>query len=220
MASEPGSTAVPPNDELFRLLVESILDYAIFLLDPDGNVTSWNEGAARIKGYSAEEILGRHFSTFYTPEAVESGHPAHVLEIAAAQGRYEEEGMRVRKDGSRFWANVVITAVHDAEGRLCGFAKVTREVTEGRLAEESLREARAEVERRRVSERQAVEINDNILQELVVAKYALDKGEEQQTRVAIESTLTQTRNIITKLLEEVNVEAGALRRTAGPDPDV
>jgi PAS domain S-box-containing protein len=221
VASEPERTAVPLEEgDLFRLLVESVLDYAIFFLDPEGNITSWNQGAARIKGYAADEIVGRHFSIFYTPEAVDSGHPAHELEIATNVGRYEEEGLRVRKDGSRFWANVVITAVRDGDGVLRGFAKVTRDITERRLAEEALREARAEVERQRLSERQAVAINDNILQELVVAKYALEKGEADQTRDAIESTLAQTRKIISGLLEDVDVRGGGLRREVGEGPGV
>ena len=105
------------SEERFRLLVESVDDYAIFMLDPDGTITSWNAGAQRIKGYRAEEIIGRHFSTFYPPDDVGRGHPDHELEIAAREGRFEDEGWRVRKDGSRFWANVVITALRDADGR-------------------------------------------------------------------------------------------------------
>jgi PAS domain S-box-containing protein len=114
----------------FRLLVEAVQDYAIFMLDADGHVASWNAGAQRSKGYSAEEIIGQHFSTFYPPEVAASGHPERELEIALAEGKYEEEGWRVRKDGTRFWAHVTITAVHDASGRHVGFAKVTRDNTE------------------------------------------------------------------------------------------
>jgi PAS domain S-box-containing protein len=127
------------NDELFALLVQSVRDYAIFLLDPEGRVITWNEGAQRIKGYKASEIIGRHFSTFYPREVAESGLPAYELKEAARVGRFEDEGWRVRNDGSLFWANVVITAVRDHTGTLRGFAKVTRDLTERRKAEESLR---------------------------------------------------------------------------------
>jgi len=131
-------TELRESDERFRLLVESVGDYAIFLLDVDGNVTSWNRGAERIKGYRSEEIVGRHFSVFYTDEAQASGHPASELAAAARDGRNEEEGWRVRKDGSLFWANVVITAVRDPAGELRGFAKITRDTTERRAMVEAL----------------------------------------------------------------------------------
>ncbi|HEX6367289.1 MAG TPA: PAS domain-containing sensor histidine kinase [Longimicrobium sp.] len=114
----------------FRLLVESVRDYAIFMLDPEGYIRSWNTGARHIKGYTADEIIGQHFSIFYTADALERRHPWYELEVAKREGRFEEEGWRLRKDGSRFWANVVITAVRDETGRLIGFAKVTRDLTE------------------------------------------------------------------------------------------
>src|SRR5437660_1796798 len=101
---------LPQGEDLFRLLIEGVRDYAIFLLDPDGRISTWNAGAERIKGYAAAEVIGRHFSLFYPPEAVEQGWPAHELRAARAEGRFEDEGWRVRKDGSRFWANVVVTA--------------------------------------------------------------------------------------------------------------
>jgi PAS domain S-box-containing protein len=123
----------------FALLVGSVTEYAIFLLDVDGIVRSWNAGAERAKGYAAEEIIGRHFSTFYTAPDRERDHPSWELEQARAEGRYEEEGWRVRKDGSQFWANVVITAIRDGSGELIGFGKVTRDLTTRRLAEEQLR---------------------------------------------------------------------------------
>lgn len=145
------------SEEMFRLLVANVQDYAIFMLDTEGNIASWNAGAHRIKGYEADEIIGRHFSIFYPEEDVRNGKPPRELEIAREYGTYEEEGWRLRKDGSRFWANVVITAVHDENGRLRGFAKVTRDITERKRAEETQlalmqqREARlaAEEERRR-----------------------------------------------------------------------
>jgi PAS domain S-box-containing protein len=131
--------------ERFRLLVESIRDYAIFTLDPQGHVTSWNAGAERFKQYRAEEILGRHFSVFYTPDDIASGKPARELEQAVRDGRVEDEGWRVRKDGTRFWANVVIAAIRE-NGRLVGFGKVTRDLTERRANEEKLRRYAAELE--------------------------------------------------------------------------
>jgi len=121
---------------LYELLIESVRDYAIFMLDPQGNVATWNEGAQRIKGYSVDDITGRHFSTFYPPEDVEAGKPAWELEVAQREGRFEDEGWRVRKDGSQFWANVVITALRDRHDALVGFAKVTRDLTERRRIEE------------------------------------------------------------------------------------
>lgn len=124
------------REQTFRLLVESVRDYAIFMLDPKGLVASWNPGAQRIKQYRAEEIIGSHFSRFYPEEDVKAGKCQMELEGAAAEGRFEDEGWRVRKDGSRFWANVVITAVRDPSGTLVGFAKVTRDLTERKQAEE------------------------------------------------------------------------------------
>jgi formate hydrogenlyase transcriptional activator len=131
-------TALRRSEEGFRLLVEGAKDYAIFMLDPEGRVASWNAGAKRIKGYSAEEILGEHFSKFYPQEMVERGKPEHELEVAATEGRFEDEGWRIRKDGSRFWANVIITALRGHDGELIGFSKVTRDFTDRKGAEESL----------------------------------------------------------------------------------
>jgi PAS domain S-box-containing protein len=123
----------------YRLLVEGISDYAIYLLSPGGTVTSWNKGAELFKGYSAHEIIGRNFSEFYTPEDRAAGLPAHALEVAAREGKFENEGWRVRKDGGRFWAYVIIDPIRTASGRLIGFAKITRDLTERRAAEETLR---------------------------------------------------------------------------------
>jgi PAS domain S-box-containing protein len=124
------------SEERFRLLVESVNDYAIFMLDPEGRVTTWNNGAITIKGYQPSEIIGRHFSTFYSAEDVANGKPDRELEMATAMGRVEDEGWRVRKDGSTFWANVVITAVRGEKGELRGFAKVTRDMSERKRLEE------------------------------------------------------------------------------------
>ena len=133
--------ALRKSEEHLRLLVDGVSDYAIFMLDPSGQVASWNQGAERIKGYKANEIIGRHFSCFYPPEELQNGKPERELQKAIAEGHYAEEGWRIRKDGSRFWAHVEITALRDNTGKLRGFSKVTRDVTEQRRAEELLRES-------------------------------------------------------------------------------
>jgi PAS domain S-box-containing protein len=161
-SSRPAPTDERPIDErapdLYRLLVSSALDYAIFALDPSGHVLSWNIGAERIKGYAADEIIGRHFSTFYPEEAKSSGFPQYELEVAARVGRFEDEGWRIRKDGSQFWANVVITALRDADGTLIGFAKVTRDLTARRAAEEQARKLAAEEAARAEATRRSEEL--------------------------------------------------------------
>ena len=141
------------SEQTFRLLVEGVRDYAIFMLDPSGHVATWNLGAERIKGYSAKEVIGQHLSLFYPEEAIARGWPDYELKAATADGRFEDEGWRVRKDGSLFWANVIITAVYDG-GRLCGFSKVTRDLTERRRMEEELRQGRDLLELR-IQERTA-----------------------------------------------------------------
>jgi PAS domain S-box-containing protein len=160
------------SDGGYRLLVHGVLDYAIFMLDPDGHITSWNAGAERIKGYREEEILGQHFSVFYPPEDIANDKPARELAQAVRDGRVEDEGWRVRKDGTRFWANVVITALHDETGKLRGFGKVTRDMTERRTAEQALIERRQllshlveaqELERRRI----AWDVHDDSIQAMV-----------------------------------------------------
>lgn len=157
--------------EALRLLVASVRDYAIFMLDPQGHIRTWNLGAERIKGYTASEVIGKHFSLFYTQEDVERGHPDWELQVAAETGRYEEEGWRCRKDRSRFWANVVITALRDERGDLRGFGKVTRDLTERKRAEDELRLANEQLEAR-VAERTA---------ELTVANAALQQRERELT---------------------------------------
>ena len=127
------------SEERFKLLVATVRDYAIFMLDPEGHVLTWNAGAERFKGYRADEIIGQHFSRFYPPEALATGLPAHELQVASETGVFEDEGWRVRKDGTLFWANVVITAMRDARGELLGFSKITRDLTQRRLHEEDLR---------------------------------------------------------------------------------
>src|SRR5689334_14256757 len=153
--AKPGPGTLHASEQRFRLLVESVIDYAIFMLDPDGRVATWNAGAERIKGYTAEEIVGQHFSRFYPQEAVDRGWPAHELKVARAEGRFEDEGWRVRKDGSQFWANVVITALHDDAGQFLGFSKITRDLTDRKRSEESARRLAEEAAARRVAEENA-----------------------------------------------------------------
>jgi PAS domain S-box-containing protein len=159
--------ALRQSEERFRLLVEGVKDYAIFMLDPHGYITTWNEGAQRIKGYEGEEIVGEHFSVFYTEGDVERGHPDEELRIAAAEGSYEEEGPRVRKDGSTFWASVLITALRDEEGDLRGFAKVTRDITARKEAEDR--------ERLLIREKAALERAADTLESISDAFYAIDE---------------------------------------------
>lgn len=147
-----GAEALRQSEERYRLLVASVRDYAIFHLDTQGRVTSWNAGAERIKGYRAAEILGQHFSRFYPPEAIAAGVPEQALRTAAAEGRWEGEGWRLRRDGSRFWADVVITALRDESGTLVGYAKVTRDLTERRAAEEARAALAAEQAARQAAE--------------------------------------------------------------------
>jgi PAS domain S-box-containing protein len=156
-SSKVNSGTVALTEADLRLLVARVKDYAIFMLDPTGKVASWNEGAERIKGYKAQEIIGKSMSTFYARDDAAKGHPAELLEQAKKDGRVEEEGWRVRKDGTRFWADVVITALRDDDGELRGFAKVTRDLTERRTAELMLNQLSGRLmqiqdeERRRVS---------------------------------------------------------------------
>jgi len=125
------------SEERFRRLIAEVKDYAIFMLDPEGNVRTWNEGAEQIKGYRADEIIGRDYSCFYTSEDIELGKPEEQLKIAAREGRSEDDGWRIRKDGSRFWASVVITSLHDEDGKLLGFAEIARDITERKRVREA-----------------------------------------------------------------------------------
>jgi PAS domain S-box-containing protein len=129
------------DKEIFEILVEQVREYAVFVLDTEGRIATWNTGARLLKGYDRNEVVGKHFSIFYTPDAVASGWPAHELKVATMEGRFEDEGWRVRKDGSRFWANVIITALRAEDGRLLGFSKITRDRTARREQEEALRQS-------------------------------------------------------------------------------
>ena len=157
------------SEERFRLLVEGVSDYAIFMLDTNGYVVTWNSGAERIKGYQADEIIGQHFSKFYPPEVVEGGWPDHELQVATETGRFVEDGWRIRKDGTKFWANVMITALRDEGGRLRGFAKLTRDLSERKRAEAleadgAQREEMLEAERSaRIAAQRAARIKDEFL---------------------------------------------------------
>jgi PAS domain S-box-containing protein len=137
--------ALVESEQRFRILIQGVTDYAIFMLDPLGRVTNWNAGAQRIKGYNPDEIIGEHFSRFYTPEDFEAGVPQRALETARETGRYEAEGWRVRKDGTRFWASVVLDAIRDEDGKLIGFAKITRDMTEKRETQLRLDESREQL---------------------------------------------------------------------------
>jgi PAS domain S-box-containing protein len=182
--------ALRSSEERSRLFIDAVQDYAIFMLDPEGHVITWNTGAERIKGYKASEIVGQHFSRFYPEEDIRNGKPAWELEVVAREGRFEDEGWRVRKDGSKFWASVIITAVRDSAGDLLGFSKVTRDFTERMLAQKSLADSRLKLqesekslrelslhllrtqdeERRRIGR----EIHDSLGQYLSVLKMKLD----------------------------------------------
>ena len=194
------------SDELLRLLVDSVTDYAIFVLDAEGYIRSWNPGAQRIKGYQADEIIGRHFSVFYPDEDRRAGKPARELEIATRNGRVQDEGWRLRKDGSRFWASVVITALRQ-DGKLVGFAKVTRDLTARRTAEEQARRFAAEQAARETSEksrRTLEELNEQLQQQAVEL--------ESQTEEA--QTLTEELEQANTELEQAVDEAEQARATA------
>jgi PAS domain S-box-containing protein len=180
-----GSVSIYQSNESFRLLVEGVQDYAIFLMSPTGIVMTWNIGAERIKGYKASEIIGQHFSRFYSQGARESGWPERELEIASAEGRFTDEGWRVRKDGSSFWASVVITALRGADGHVYAFSKVTRDLTERRALEERTQELNRELRNQMaqlVESRSQLELRTLELQRL--STRLLRVQDEERRRVA------------------------------------
>jgi PAS domain S-box-containing protein len=192
------------KDNLFRQLVDGIRDYAILVLSPDGEVLSWNLGAEVLMGYTNQEILRSHFSRFYLPEAIQSGLPARELAIAEREGRFAGESWHIRKDGSIFWASVIITPLQDSAGNLCGFAKVTQDVTERREAEQRINDLNRELhklsarmlnvqdeERRRI----ARELHDDLGQQLTALKMFVDHSGDQEASKIADSALAFVRNL-------------------------
>jgi PAS domain S-box-containing protein len=236
--ARPSVTEAGQKNALFRLMVESVKDYAIFVLDPEGHVITWNQGAQALKGYTSEEILGQHFSKFYPLEAVQSGWPARELALAEKEGRFADEGWRVRKDGSMFWASVTITALRDTEGRLSGFAKVTQDMSERKEWEERIQDLNKELrtrimqldESQRVIElrtlelqrlsaqllqiqdeerrRLARELHDELGQQLSGLKMILDAGGNEEASRLAEGALSMVRNLSYLLHPPLLDEAG------------
>ena len=231
------------SEERFRLLVEAVEDYAIFMLDPDGHIVSWNSGAQRSELYTADEIIGQHFRVFYPPEVQAARHPEHELEVALREGHYEEEGWRVRKDGSRFWANVLITAVFNAAGEHVGFAKITRDMSRRRQLEQEREAAldalaRANQELESLNE-QLQRAADDQAQFLAVTAHELrtpigllagsaetlsrhsDKLTDEERGdlfAAIASGTTRLRRLLTDLLTASRLESSALEMAVTPVP--
>jgi PAS domain S-box-containing protein len=231
------------SEERFRLLVETVQDYAIFMLDPQGHIASWNAGAQRSKGYAADEIIGQHFRVFYPPHLQESRHPEHELELALRDGHYEEEGWRIRKDGSQFWANVVITAVFNPSGEHIGFAKVTRDNSERRVLEQEREEAsmalaEANVELAALNERlqraadEQAEFLAVTAHELrtpvsvlagtaeLLGKHWVELTDEERAEQleAMETSTTRLRRLLADLLTASRLEASALELSAEDVP--
>jgi hypothetical protein len=219
------------SEERFRLMIEGVADYAIFMLDPGGRITTWNTGAERMKGYRADEAIGQHFRLFYPAEAQELRHPEHELDVAVREGRYEEEGWRIRKDGTRFWANVVITALFDHDGRLVGFGKVTRDVTERRRAENARQGAAAEladaIEQLRTANEQTSDFLAIIAHELhspiaamtgaadILAEHweQLEEAQRVENLQNLTRSAGRTRRLLDELLMASRLEAGQLEVT-------
>jgi PAS domain S-box-containing protein len=207
----------------FRLMVEAVTDYAIFMLDPNGQIVSWNRGARRIKGYAAEEILGRHFSCFYTAADQQRGVPLRALKVAAATGHFRDSGWRVRKDGSMFLADVVVTAVKDESGSLIGFSKVTRDVTESRTAQSRL-DATA-LEAMRSTLRLVAEANHELrgpIQVIFTWAMVLEKQldalgmEDRRALGGIKRAGSRLTSIIDQMLDLSRIDAGAFEAKRVP----
>ncbi|MBB5850374.1 PAS domain S-box protein [Amycolatopsis umgeniensis] len=209
------------NAVLFELFVHSVVDYAIYMLDVDGRVISWNPGAERIKGYSEEEILGRNFSVFYTEDDVADGKPATELLMAAEVGSHEDEGWRVRSGGERFWANTVITALRDEEGTLVGFGKVTRDLTERRKSQEEKtgrRQAFAHLVRAQETERRRIawDVHDDSIQSMIAVSMRLQMLAAQRR----DSALMQLDDAIQGAIRRLRILVAQLRPPALNDEDL
>lgn len=209
------------NAVLFELFVHSVVDYAIFMLDVDGKVISWNPGAERIKGYPEEEIIGRHFSVFYTDEDLADGKPAAELLIAAEMGSCEHEGWRVRRGGERFWANTVLTALRDADGLLVGFGKVTRDLTERLRSEEEKsgrQQAFAHLVRAQETERRRIawDVHDDSIQSMIAVSMRLQMLAAQRRDPA----LVQLDEAIQGAIRRLRILIGQLRPQALNDEDL
>lgn len=209
------------SEARFRLLVENVDDYAIFMLDPDGRIASWNPGAQRINGYAEDEVVGRHFRMFYPAEVQEIRHPEHELEMALSEGHYEEEGWRLRKDGSRFWASVVITAVHDHDGELVGFAKITRDTTERREMLDALAGANARLQQAAEDQAHFLAVTAHELRTPVGVLAgtaetlrehwaALDDQDRGELLDGMGSSATRLRRLLTDLLTASRLQASGL----------
>jgi PAS domain S-box-containing protein len=202
------------REESFRRFVEAVQDYAIFMLDTDGNVTTWNLGAERIKGYSASEIIGKNFSTFYGEEELRSGKPRMELEVAAREGRFEDEGWRVRKDGSRFWANVIITAVRDEHHQLIGFGKVTRDITDRMQSQRALdrvnQDLKNEILERKLAEQKLAESEQSLRS---LSLHLLRSQDEERRRIGrdLHDSLGQVLTVMKMNLEALAPVAGDRR---------
>ncbi|GAB1515768.1 PAS domain-containing sensor histidine kinase [Actinophytocola sp. KF-1] len=227
--------ALRESEERFRLLVQGVRDYGIFMLDPAGHIISWNVGAERINGYAEQEILGKHFSVFYPPEDIADGKPERELRDAIADGRLEDEGWRLRKDGSRFWANVIITPLFDETGKLRGFGKVTRDMTERRTSEQALAERRRllghlveaqELERRRI----AWDVHDDSIQAMVAVGMRLqllagrlpdeERATVAQLEESVRASISRLRNLVVHLRPTAIDEHGLLPALSGYLRDV
>lgn len=191
--------ALREAEEQVRLMVEGVVDYAIFELDAEGRVASWNAGAQRIKGYRADEIIGRHFSIFYPPDEVKKRKPQHALATARRSGRFEEEGVRLKKDGSEFWASVVLAALHDPAGKVRGFVKVTRDITERKRVQDRLEQLLVMEDRERI----ARELHDGAIQSLFAVGMGLQglavRTTDAEIQARIEASVVQIDRVIRDL---------------------